>query len=289
MLAEAFLNRLAYKDIMSTEKQKNRANNNIHKDAVPWRDKLQNTNDDALDTETLKVLNETKDGHSARSTDIIGGSIGQASEAMHIPKRSQNDKHLDLYTSWSTMYGSMYKNYPDLHIAGDHILNKKDSGCVLDLDCEYPDGPVLLSIDIASGTTPPAPDLEQPTAIGVVLGEENREKSCTFPNVPFSTSALNGYIESKIQELYKQFLAENMTRFGSPSSILTSSILMNNVHQISMQISQEQNVEHGKTREAILNYLRSMTSGGSSEFITPVLHISNIEHKTKSEQDILCL
>ncbi|XP_075429722.1 TLR adapter interacting with SLC15A4 on the lysosome-like [Ascaphus truei] len=290
MLSEASLSRLMYKESMY------QGINNAHENTGSRDNHLEDAQGVQLGREAQNALNpraeatsHNKDQHFVRSKEKLctkdhGDTIGHASEPLYIPKRDQNnDNPLDLYTSWSSMYASIYKNYPDLHIGGDHILNKKDSGCVLDLECEFQDGPVLLSVDIATGTPPADQVLEKPSVLSVLHGEENQDRSITLCNAPFSNSILNGYVDSKMHELYKQFLEENMTTCDSSTSLLFSSMLMNNVNRISMQLTHEQKVEQSKARKAILHFLYSANSGNSSEFVTPVLHISNLESKKNSE------
>ncbi|XP_069799104.1 TLR adapter interacting with SLC15A4 on the lysosome-like [Dendropsophus ebraccatus] len=201
--------------------------------------------------------------------------LGAPSQALSIPRReAQSDGSLDLYTSWSSPYGSIYKNYPDLHIAGDHILHKVDSGCILDTDSE--DGPVLLSADIDSSSLHnenPGGLLEEGAAPSI--------ESHILPSAPFSNSVLNGFLEKKMQELYKQCYEETLRAGSSPQPLLWSTILMHNVHQISLQISQEHNVDQTKVKEAVLQGLCCATSGVSSEFITPTLHISSQDNRAK--------
>ncbi|XP_072286905.1 TLR adapter interacting with SLC15A4 on the lysosome-like [Pyxicephalus adspersus] len=201
------------------------------------------------------------------------GSLASSSQAMAIPSRDLPPSgSLDLYTSWSSMYASIYKNYPDLHIGGDHILNKKDSGCVL--ECE--DGPVLLSVDIDS-SSPPNDLPRGPPEKGVIHSEDSN----ILPPAPFSNSVLNVVLEKKMQELYKQCYEETMVTNASPNPGWPN-VLMVNLNQMSLMVSQEQNIDQAKAREAIMQYLCSATSGGSSEFITPVLLISNQDNMKKS-------
>ncbi|XP_040190403.1 TLR adapter interacting with SLC15A4 on the lysosome-like [Rana temporaria] len=174
----------------------------------------------------------------------------------------------DLYTSWSSNYANLYKNYPDLHIGGDHILKREDSGCVL--ECE--DGPVLLSVDIDSGS-PPTHLPEGPPEGGALRSEDGH----ALP--PFSNSALNGFLEKKMQELYKQCYEETLGANAGSSNPGWPYVLMVNLNQMSLMVSQEQNMDQAKAREAILQYLYSATS---SEFVTPVLHISSQGNKKRS-------
>ncbi|XP_075041957.1 TLR adapter interacting with SLC15A4 on the lysosome-like [Mixophyes fleayi] len=263
MLAEAFLSTVMYRETMAREDQQDRENDN----ALPsWQDRREKS----LEKKVSENFRESSD----RREDVLGEPVIPFSQAMCIPKRDK-DNSLDLYTSWSSTYGSIYRNYPDLHIGGDHILNnKKDSGCVLDLESEFQDGPVLLSVDIDS-SSPPGESLAGPLVEGVLHSEESN----LFPSAPFSNSVLNGFLEKKMQELYKQCIEENLVTNASPNHLLWSSILKHNVHQLSMQISQEHNVGHSRAKEAILQCLCSATS---SEFITPILLISKQETKKQS-------
>ncbi|XP_053547930.1 TLR adapter interacting with SLC15A4 on the lysosome [Bombina bombina] len=287
MLAEACLNRIAYKVITTNGEQKHHRNKITNETTDSCRPAVENTNGERLKRDTVLNSSSESSGLSEDERFVLykqdlGMTAVQSSEAMYIPKKFQEkERQLDLYTSWSSMYGGIYKDYPDLHIGGDHILNKKDSGCILDIECESQDGPVLLSSDIAPGPAPIPQILVEPSTVSFLNVEENRERSTTLLNAPFSNSVLNGYMESKIQELYKQFLDEHIIRFGSQSTLFPS-ILMNNANQIGLQISQEINMESVKAKEAFLHYLRSVTSGDSSEFFTPVLHISNIESQKKA-------
>lgn len=235
-----------------------------------------------------KNVHHAEEHHSGKVTSTEGGACGHeeerhchewnsavsSSQAMAIPSRDAvaTSGSLDLYTSWSSNYASLYKNYPDLHIGGDHILKKKDSGCVL--ECE--DGPVLLSVDIDS-SSPPTDLLEGPPEEGVL----NSEDGNVLPSAPFSNSVLNGFLEKKMQELYKQCFEEALLTNGSPNP-KSPYILMVNLNQMSLMVSQEQNMNHARAKEAILQYLCSATSGGSSEFITPILHISGQDNKKRS-------
>ncbi|XP_056395029.1 TLR adapter interacting with SLC15A4 on the lysosome-like [Hyla sarda] len=256
MLSESFLCTAVYRELMHVEERKEREKE-----------------------KPLKTTSFRKPGASVRREHGLYGSdlSGAPSQALAIPKREAlTADSLDLYTSWSSPYGSIYKNYPDLHIAGDHILHKVDSGCILDTDGE--DGPVLLSADIIS-TSPPN---ENPGGLPEEAGAPSVE-SQTLPSAPFSNSVLNGFLEKKMQELYKQCYEETLTAGASPHAALWSTILMHNVHQISLQISQEKNVDQAKAKQAVLQCLCCATSGGSSEFITPVLHISGQDNnKTKT-------
>ncbi|KGL82556.1 Uncharacterized protein CXorf21, partial [Tinamus guttatus] len=205
---------------------------------------------------------------------------GTTSPPLHIPQREQNSEQLDLYKSWSC--NSIYQNYPDLHIGGDHVGDHMcDSGCVLDHVCdELQGGPVLRSADIPLGQSPVSQHIEK-TGIKSLPGEETGERSMALCEEPLSNSVLNNYMERKVAELYKQFFEESLARCGSVTNLLACSFIRNNLNQISFQISQEQNIETSKAREVLLHSLalfslRNATNGNSSEFSTPNLQISNL-------------
>ncbi|KAM8952824.1 TLR adapter interacting with SLC15A4 on the lysosome-like [Pelodytes ibericus] len=270
MLGEAFLCRLVYEDAKEKEE-------NVGRNAKGNARQLENERADLLETQTVhRPRGETL---AQRQDEYFTGSYAQISEALSIPKRQANgDCQLDLYTSWSSMYASIYKNYPDLHIAGQHILDKRDSGCVLDIENELQDGPVLVSVDLATNS-PPVEILDKPAFINILGNLESRERSITVPGAPFSNSHLNSYMEQQMRELYKEFIEENPAATGSPNPMLFSSTLMNNVGRASIHLSQEQRMRPGRSRMAVANYLRSAASEISSEFATPVLHISSVGPK----------
>ena len=211
---------------------------------------------------------------------------GTVSPALYIPRREQNTEQMDLYTSWSC--NSIYQNYPDLQIGGDRVGDHTcDSGCVLDHMCdELPDGPVLLSTDIPLGQSPLCEQPEKPSATSLSRDEAG-ERSIMLCEEPLSNSMLNKYMETKLTELYKQVLEENLTRCGSVTNLLTCSFIRNNLDQLSFQISQEQNIETAKAREVLLHSLawlslHNTTNRNSSEFSTPNLQISNPACRKKS-------
>uniref|UniRef100_A0A8C5PF23 Uncharacterized protein n=1 Tax=Leptobrachium leishanense TaxID=445787 RepID=A0A8C5PF23_9ANUR len=278
MLAEAFLFRIAYEEIRDEEIKQTQANYNDKRERPmrPFDSPNENECADLLESRNLSRSR----GNVGKEDEYFGGSsedlhkqhsLGMSSESMYVPKRTvSGDSQLDLYTSWSSFYASIYKNYPDMHIGGQHILNKMDSGCILDYENEAQDGPVLLSVDIATNT-PPADLVSGSELLQACNIVETRERSITLPQVPISNSVLNGYIEKEIQELYKQFIEENQVVSDFP--VVFSSMLMNNFNQAGALMSQEPYL----ARQAILNCLRSAASGASSDFDTPVLHISNMD------------
>ncbi|XP_061454869.1 TLR adapter interacting with SLC15A4 on the lysosome-like [Rhineura floridana] len=202
------------------------------------------------------------------------------SEPWCILRQGQHCEHeLDLYRSWSSQ--SLYQNYPDLHIAGDHIADHTcDSGCIMEQTYnELSAGPVLVSKDIPLGHSPVTELLQKSKTW---YGEEIGEKSMTLHKQPLSNSMLNNYMEAKIQELYKQFLEEKLTRCGSITHFLTSNLLMNNISEVNSQLSHEKHDDASKATQTILHSLALFGLQNSSEFSTPNLQISTSLCKMKT-------
>ncbi|XP_063278494.1 TLR adapter interacting with SLC15A4 on the lysosome-like [Prinia subflava] len=293
MLAEGILTRLIYKESCHQDKPCKSPASQKAKEGI-WRQKL-------VDIPKIKGFTDgckKREELSARCSQVEAGSSpqwgsiekepakdqemlvkGTASPALHIPKRGGSLDEVDLYRSWPC--NSIYQNYPDLQIGGDHVGGHTcDSGCVLDHVCdELPDGPVLLSVDIPLGQSPLREHPKKPSGISLP-GDEAAERSLMLSEEPLSNSTLNKYMEAKVAELYKQFFEESLARCGSITNLLTCSWIRNSLDQISVQISQEQNIETSKARGALLHSLalfssRNAPNKNSSEFSTPNLQISN--------------
>ncbi|XP_058391227.1 TLR adapter interacting with SLC15A4 on the lysosome-like [Diceros bicornis minor] len=296
MLGEAFLIELLYKEQKYTKYCRPltcKKTSNDEKET--WKKQLLDIEDNSLSPEKMenqdKVVKEslTEQSNSTnkiKSVDEVtvakckSASLpGNVSVALPIPKREQHDeRQLDLYQSWSCT--SICQNYPDLQIGGDHVGNMYDSGCFVEhIRDDAFNGPLLLSVDIPLGHSPVIEPLEKLPASKLLNGDEIREKSLLIHKQPLSNSMLNSYMEKKVDELYKQFLEENLTRCHSITNLMASNLLMNNINQISLQISQEQNIEESKAREALLHSLARCNLhnvyGNNSEFSTPNLQISN--------------
>ncbi|XP_059858008.1 TLR adapter interacting with SLC15A4 on the lysosome [Delphinus delphis] len=288
MLGEAFLIELLYKKPLTCKKTSN-------DEKETWKKQLLDIEDKSLSPDKMenqnKVMKESlteqsNDKNKIKSVDEVtvakckSASLpGNVSAALPIPKREHDEKQLDLYRSCSCT--SICQNYPDLQIGGDHVGNMYDSGCFVEhIRDDAFNGPLLLSVDVPLGHSPNSEPLEKLPASKLLNGDEIQEKSMLFHKQPLSNSMLNSYMEKKVDELYKQFLEENLTRCCSITNLMASNLLMNNVNQISLQISQEQNTEASKAREFLLHSLArcnpcNISHGNSSEFSTPNLQISN--------------
>ncbi|XP_078268168.1 TLR adapter interacting with SLC15A4 on the lysosome-like [Rhinoraja longicauda] len=198
----------------------------------------------------------------------------RVSEVLEIPRNSAHaETEVDLYQSWSTTCQS----YTDLQMVGNHGISSTPSSLTtcLEIECESCDWPSLriaeTSIcppDSASGCE----GLRCPRSDTFHQGD----RSIILQREPLSNSVLNNYMEQKITELYKQYLEDNMTKYASPTGIVSSHFLMANVDQISQQISLENNMEPMKAKDMVLNCLRSIACATySSDICTPILQISD--------------
>ncbi|KAL8181039.1 UNVERIFIED_CONTAM: hypothetical protein K2H54_045025 [Gekko kuhli] len=238
MLAESVLIDIAYKDeICKSHKcqglkgagesdwqnQLTDANSNVHiKSEKHMAKKPQETGGMAIDK-------EVSPGSSAQKSPAEGfgdhSLLASQSAPLCIPRREPHcEKELDLYRSWSSQ--SLYQQYPDLYIGGDHIADHMcDSGCIMDqTDDEATIGPVLFSEDIRPGQSPLTEPSHKGKAVKLWAGDDVGERSITLHRHPLSNSVINNYMEKKFQELYKQFLDEKLTRCTSITHDLLSHI-----------------------------------------------------------------
>ncbi|KAM4818145.1 TLR adapter interacting with SLC15A4 on the lysosome-like [Thomomys bottae] len=305
MLGEAFLIKLLYKEQKYGKIYKPLTGNNTSRDERKiWESKFLEVEDNSLLPLKMEsqekginrsVTEQCNDAIQMQSVDELSVAkhksaplSGNVSIALPIPKREHGERQLDLYRSWSCT--NICQNYPDLQIGGDHVGNMYDSGCFVEHTHDGVfNGPLLLSVDIPLGCSPTNELSEKTFTTKLVNGDEIREKSMLLHKQPLSNSMLNSYMEKKVKELYKQFLEENLTRCPSITNFMASNLLMNNVNLISLQISQEQNMETSKVREALLHSLalynlHDSSQANSSEISTPNLQISNQTNKEHMNQ-----
>lgn len=190
-------------------------------------------------------------------------------DAPSIPIQEQYcGKQLDLYRSWSCQ--SLYQNYPDLHIRGDHIADHTgDSYRIVDQTYNELSGPVFLSTDLPLDTPFP---LQKPRVLKLGHGDDVGENSLALRKEPLSNSLLNKHMEKEIQELYKEFWEEKLIHCNSITHCLMSNGLMSNIGEAHHPPSHghQQTLLHSLARLGLHN-----TSGGnSSELSTPNLQIS---------------
>ncbi|XP_053313401.1 TLR adapter interacting with SLC15A4 on the lysosome [Spea bombifrons] len=167
------------------------------------------------------------------------------------------------------------KDYNDLHVAGDQVM--AINSVLTDYTCNssftFCEGPFLESSQIPPTLESINPEKIQRKKDSLCWKAGSiRDKSIMQHEQPLSNSVLNEYLERKVIELYKQYI---MDCTASPHHIMASELVMNNVQQISVQISREQNMETNKAKDMVINYLLRLASEKTSNVIsTPDLKIS---------------
>ncbi|KAJ8338325.1 hypothetical protein SKAU_G00372910 [Synaphobranchus kaupii] len=208
----------------------------------------------------------------------------QASPDVSIPRdKADQNLVLDLYCSWH--WNSFCKDYPDLQLRGDHMVDRDSESlgpkyeiCGTPLQSQGP-GELnpLQPLGLPAALEPPQDDgyLVMDTSINL----DKRE--------PLSNSMLNCYLESKLLEVYRQHLQDSLARPGFPANpALLPSALLPSVDQLSQQLSLEQGLDASVARYVVTNYLSSMractgSSSSNSHFSSPVLRISTADERKK--------
>nr|XP_056714948.1 TLR adapter interacting with SLC15A4 on the lysosome-like [Euleptes europaea] len=294
MLAECLLTCIAYKDEID-KSHKRQVLKGVGEDG--WQNHLTGANTNThtkCEKHVAKEIQETCEmdldkevllGSSAHKPPAKGygnnSLFVSQSAPLCIPRRESHcEKELDLYRSWSNQ--SLYQQYPDLYIGGDHIADHMcDSGCIMDqTDDELMDGPILFSEDIPLGQLPLRESLQKCKAVNLWTGDEVGERSITLHRQPLSNSTINNYMEKKVQELYKQFLDEKLTRCNSITHVLTSHLL-SHIGEVSHQLPYEQRGEATNARKTLFHSLawlglQDTSNGNSCECSTPNLQISGL-------------
>ncbi|XP_069059259.1 TLR adapter interacting with SLC15A4 on the lysosome [Pleurodeles waltl] len=179
---------------------------------------------------------------------------------------------------------SICTNYSDLHIAGDQVMpmNSEVTEFTCDRSFAFCERPFLESCQI-----PPPMEFVASPAESEPLPKKcrgntsfwrrgsSKEKSIMQQEQPLSNSVLNEYLEQKVMELYKSYIMDRNVKNASPNEIMASDLILNNVDQISVQISREQNMETTKAKDMVISCLLRLASGKiSAEISTPQLQIS---------------
>ncbi|OCT92427.1 TLR adapter interacting with SLC15A4 on the lysosome [Xenopus laevis] len=176
----------------------------------------------------------------------------------------------------------MCTDYNDLHIAGDQVraMNSELSDLTCTRSFDFCEGPFLESSQIppTMESINTANDMAKKPSKGDFScwkAGSIKDKSIMQHQQPLSNSVLNEYLERKVIELYKQYI---MDMSSNTTGIMASELVMNNVQQISMQISREQNMETTKAKDMVISFLLRIASEKQSNVVsTPNLQISSDE------------
>ncbi|XP_056412118.1 TLR adapter interacting with SLC15A4 on the lysosome isoform X2 [Hyla sarda] len=173
------------------------------------------------------------------------------------------------------------RDYNDLHVAGDQVMaiHSTMSDFTCDSSFEFCEGPFLQSSEIPSNIESLGVQANNLTKKGSKRHSwkvySEKDKSILNHEQPMTNSILNEYLERKVIELYKQYMMD-ISCSASTNHIMTSELIMNNIQQISMQLSREQNMETNKAKDMVISYLLRLASEKQSNVIsTPDLKISS--------------
>ncbi|XP_051566487.1 TLR adapter interacting with SLC15A4 on the lysosome-like isoform X3 [Myxocyprinus asiaticus] len=209
------------------------------------------------------------DAHLSSTTPVAGR---QLSLSVDIPRQADSPE-AEAFLVPSSCH-SICQHYSDLHIAGGQVLPLSPSaGDVQGSHSQdLQPGPFLMSGDV------PIPSLLPPLVHEYRSSRRWREESgreraslLQFAQ-PLSNSQLNGYLEQKLLELYRQYLTEGP---AGTRPVMASELLQTSLDQMTLQLSREQNMETARAKDMLLSCLLKVTSSyQSSEISTPLLQIS---------------
>ncbi|XP_072270258.1 TLR adapter interacting with SLC15A4 on the lysosome [Pyxicephalus adspersus] len=224
-----------------------------------WKDTAQS----AMETELLQEM----ENPAYEANKSLPASVNASSQTYLVPSSCKN----------------ICRDYNDLHVAGDHVM--AINSVMTDYTCEaslgFCEGPFLQSSQIPSAidslcvATNDSPKKLSKRGSNRWREGSIKDKSIVNQEQPLSNSILNEYLERKVIELYKQYMMD-ISCSASPTHIMASELIMNNVEQISMQLSREQNMETNKAKDMVISYLLRLASEKQSNVIsTPDLQISS--------------
>ncbi|XP_051762521.1 TLR adapter interacting with SLC15A4 on the lysosome [Ctenopharyngodon idella] len=224
-----------------------------------------------LETHTKMTRTKTQqsDAHLSSTAPVAGQ---QPALGVDIPRQADTPE-AEAFLVPSSCH-SICQHYNDLHIAGGQVLPLSPSaGDVQGNHIQDPQpGPFLLSGDVPSPSLLP-PLVHEYRGSRRWREESGRERPSLLQfGQPLSNSQLNGYLEQKLLELYRQHLTEGPTATGP---VMASELLQTSLDQMTLQLSREQNMETARAKDMLLSCLLRVTSSyQSSEISTPLLQIS---------------
>ncbi|XP_076130803.1 uncharacterized protein LOC143112420 [Alosa pseudoharengus] len=204
---------------------------------------------------------------------------GSASRS--VPRSSADEYWgLELYRSWCCP--SLCKNYPDLQLGGDH-LGDRSSQSPQWLVVPSDDGPLLLSQDLGEMEALPGPEVAREP--GPWLGNQAQHNDDGYlviePSMQgldsirsherLSNSMLNGYLETKLLEVYRQHMQDSLARGGASVSpgLVPAMVPRDPTVPSGQWMAQED-----RPATDSIHYLSTCSLPSSSHFSSPELRIS---------------
>ncbi|XP_062392849.1 TLR adapter interacting with SLC15A4 on the lysosome [Sardina pilchardus] len=205
---------------------------------------------------------------------------GSASRS--VPRSSADEYWgLELYRSWCCP--SLCKNYPDLQLGGDHLGDRSSQSPQWLVVPSNDDGPLLMSQDLGEMEALPGPEVARER--GAWLGNQARHNDDGYMVMETSmqgldsirsqerpsNSMLNGYLETKWLEVYRQHMQDTLARGrASLSPGLVPAMVPGD---LPVPGSQWMAQEDGAACNSI-HYLSTCSLPPSSHFSSPELRIS---------------
>ncbi|XP_031427286.1 TLR adapter interacting with SLC15A4 on the lysosome isoform X2 [Clupea harengus] len=199
--------------------------------------------------------------------------------AITIPRNSSDEYWgLELYRSWCCP--SLCKNYPDLQIGGDQLGDRSSQSPQWLAPSE--DSPLLCSQDLGEMEALPGP--EPPGDRGPWLGGQAQHDNGYMVmetsmqgtesirgQERLSNSMLNGYLETKLLEVYRQHMQDSLVHDRSSVSLgLVPTRVPGSLAPPSGQwMTQEERLASGS-----IHYLSTCSLPSHSHFSSPNLRIS---------------
>ncbi|XP_075706465.1 TLR adapter interacting with SLC15A4 on the lysosome [Rhinoderma darwinii] len=222
----------------------------------------------------------TRQERESNTQEMVEGLMYESENSSSVSISGNSSSNKEAYLVPSSCK-HICRDYNDLHVAGDQVMaiNSTMSNFTCNSSFEFCEGPFLQSAEI-----PPNMDSLGIQANNIMKKGSKRsswkvcsgkDKSIVNHGQPMSNAVLNEYLEKKVIELYKQYMMD-ISCSASTNHIMTSELVMNNIQQISMQLSREQNMETNRAKDMVISYLLRLASEKQSNVIsTPDLQISS--------------
>ncbi|XP_028840501.1 uncharacterized protein CXorf21 [Denticeps clupeoides] len=216
---------------------------------------------------------------------LAGRQGGQDSLRTHLTTTSNEDGGLELYRSCCSL--SLCEDYSDLQLGGDQLGERRSHW-----ESQIGDGPLLQSEDLEQmqmqglaesheqgrslkewAEPLPMQDKEYMVMDNSILGL-SRER--------LSNSMINGYLETKLLEVYSQHMQDNLARLGSTvEPELVPALMPASLVALSGKRS-DQDSRLDSTQGSV-RYLSNCSAPENSIFSSPVLRISQAESEKASQ------
>ncbi|XP_030648160.1 uncharacterized protein CXorf21 homolog [Chanos chanos] len=193
------------------------------------------------------------------------------SSALNIPSGlSDNYGGLELYRSWCCP--TLCRDYPDLQLAGDQLGDRSSQSPRW--ESPRADGPLLQSEDLGFMETLSEPHQQNDPPAQQDKGYMEMENSMGGWE-RLSSSMLNGYLETKLLEVYCQHMQDSLARCSSSLGAAVMPTLVPARLEVpdGQADTQEECLDSTSTQNSV-RYLSTCSAPVTSHFSSPELRIS---------------